>query len=140
MGAGRGAKQLNLTMRRSAYLLIAISGLLITGCYYDKAELVYPPVTNAPCDTTMTIRYSTDVVNILQGNCYVCHAGNAAAGSGYKLDTYAGVKTMADNGRLVRAIMHTGPVNTHMPQGGAKLPECNIAKIRTWVRNGTLNN
>jgi hypothetical protein len=127
-------------MRSLSFLSIAFLALLITGCYYDKAELVYPPTTGTSCDTTTTMKYSTDVVSILQANCYVCHSGNAGAGAGYKLDTYTGVKLMADNGRLVRAIMHTGPSNTHMPQGGAKLPECNIAKIRTWIRMGTLNN
>jgi len=127
-------------MKKTPVLLTALFALLVAGCYYDKAELVYPPTSGNICDTTNTIKYSTDVVNILRGNCYVCHAGNAAAGSGYKLDTYAGVKFMADNGRLVRSIMHTGPSYTYMPQAGPKLPECNIAKIRTWVRNGTLNN
>jgi hypothetical protein len=125
---------------RKASLLAVIVFALLTGCYYDKAELVYPITTAIGCDTTITIRYSTDVVNILKADCYVCHSGNAAAGSGYKLDTYDDVKLLANNGRLVRSITHTGPVNTHMPQGGAKLPACNIAKIRTWIRNGTYNN
>lgn len=128
-------------MRIASYFLTVFIILALAGCYYDKAELVYPPTGGTTCDTTtVAIKYSTDVVGILQTNCYVCHGGNAAAGNGYKLDTYAGLKVMADNGRLVKAIMHTGPVNTHMPQGGAKLPECNIAKIRTWVRNGSPNN
>jgi hypothetical protein len=127
-------------MRKLLFTLVIFGGLFVFGCSYHKADLIYPTVPLTNCDTTSTIKYSTDVVNILRANCYVCHGGNAASGNSYILDTYAGVKFMADNGRLVRAIAYTGPANTNMPQFGFKMPECNIAKIRTWVRKGALNN
>ena len=127
-------------MRKLLSGLIIFLVLFIVGCSYHKADLIYPlsPVTS--CDTTSTIKYSTEVVNILRINCYVCHSGTAAAGNSIILDTYPGVKFMASNGRLVRSIAHTGPANTRMPQFGFKMSECNIAIIRTWVRNGAINN
>ena len=127
-------------MRKFFCALIIIPVLFVIGCSYHKADLIYPPSSTTNCDTIRIIRYSTDVVNILKANCYVCHGGNAASGNSYVLDTHGGVKFMADNGRLVRSIAHTGPPNTHMPQAGLKLPECNIATIRAWVRSGAPNN
>lgn len=116
-------------------LLVLI--LSISGCYYDKADLVYPPDTSA-CDTS-AIKYSTDIVSILSTNCYVCHGGAALGGSGIKLDVYSGIKEKASSGVLMSAITHDGNASP-MPKGGAKLSECNISKIRTWVRNGAPNN
>jgi hypothetical protein len=39
----------------------------------------------------------------------------------------------------VGAITHA-PGFTPMPQGGAKLPACEIAKIKAWVDAGSPNN
>jgi len=112
--------------------------MCLVGCYYNKAEVVYPTTTATTCDTT-TIKYSTDIVNILKANCYVCHAGNAAAGAGYKMDTYTGLKVWVDNQLLLKSVTHS-PGASPMPKSGPKLAECNIAKIRTWIRNGAPNN
>ncbi len=127
-------------MKKQVRLLIILV-VVVAGCNYDKGELIYPPVSVIPagCDTS-AVKYSVDVVNILRTNCYICHSGSALAGAGYKLDTYSGVEIMSRGNKLVQAITHTGPVFTYMPQGAPKLAPCDIAKIRTWVRNGALNN
>jgi mono/diheme cytochrome c family protein len=109
--------------------------IMLTACS-GKTEVITPTVN---CDTTATIKYSTDVVNILKGSCYVCHAGNAAAGAGYILDTYSGVSLMVNNELLLKSITHS-PGASPMPKGAPKLSDCNIAKIRTWIRNGAPNN
>lgn len=117
---------------------VVLSITLFAGCYYDKEELVYPPTTGTSCDTT-AVKYSTDIVNILQSNCLGCHGGTASFGGGNKLDTYASLKTYANSGALLGAITHS-PGYPAMPPSGTKLPDCNIAKIRTWIRNGAPNN
>ena len=106
-------------------------------CYYDKEDQIYL-LNNAPCDTA-TVSYLQQVVPILTNNCYACHSGTAAAGAGIKLDVHASLAVYANNGILLKAITHS-PGASPMPKNGTKLVECNIAKIRTWVRNGAPNN
>jgi hypothetical protein len=55
------------------------------------------------------------------------------------LDTYARVKTVADNGKLMGVITHANGF-PQMPKGGNKLSDCNIAKIKKWVDAGAPNN
>lgn len=119
-------------------VIVVLSIAFFTGCYYDKEELVYPPTTGTSCDTT-AVKYSTDIVNILQSNCYSCHSGAASLGGGNKLDTYTNLKLYTNNGLIVGVVTHS-PGYLPMPQGGPMLSDCNIAKIRTWVRNGAPNN
>ena len=117
------------------FTAITIS-IIWVGCQYKKEAIAYPtPVT---CDTA-TVKYSTDIVPILQANCYACHS-NANAnsfGGGNKLECYSNILPYAQFGSLVNAITRT--VNS-MPKGSPKMSDCNIAKIRTWVRNGYPNN
>lgn len=89
------------------------------------------------CDT-VNMTYSTNIKPILQSNCYSCH-GNGQINGGVTLDTYAGVKTVADNGKLIGVITHAAGFPA-MPQGGAKLSDCNINKIRDWINRGKQNN
>ena len=116
--------------------MIILSMTFLTGCFYDKEELVYP--TTNTCDTT-AVKYSTDIVSILQNNCYSCHAGSAALGGGNRLENYTNLVIYINNGRLLNSIMHS-PGAIPMPEGNPKLSDCNIAKIRTWARNGAPNN
>ena len=108
--------------------------LALTGCYYDKAEMVYPQ----GCDTT-NMRYSTDIVGILAANCYACHAGSASAGGGNMLEGYSNLINYVSNGKLVKAITHAPGVSA-MPKNMPKMSECNINKIIAWVNSGAPNN
>jgi mono/diheme cytochrome c family protein len=112
-------------------LLLALA---TTGCYYDKAEVLYP---DTACDTS-AITYSTSVAPVLSSNCNVCHGGSTPS-AGIKLDVYSGVKQQVDNGRLLGVVTHS-PNYSPMPKNGTKLSECNIAKIRKWIAAGAPNN
>lgn len=105
-----------------------------TGCYYDKEEKLYPQTV---CDTA-TVTYSSSVVPILLSNCTVCHGGNTPS-AGIRLDTYAGVKQQADNGRLWGAVSQAASFSP-MPKNGTKLNTCNLTKIKKWLDAGALNN
>lgn len=127
-------------MKKRALLYFAVLIALIivyTGCYYDKASLVYPSNGNT-CDTS-TITLSADINNILSASCYSCHGGDAAAGGGIKLEQYSVIKAYADNGRLLSSITQDGNASA-MPQGASKLSDCNINKFRAWINNGAPNN
>ncbi len=118
-------------------ITIGFITLLLQSCYYDKADLVYP-VSSANCDTA-TVTYSASIAPLMNASCNSCHGGSAAAGGGIVLDTYAGVKTYAANGKLLNSILQNGAASA-MPKGSGKLPDCSINKVRAWINKGMLNN
>ncbi len=124
------------TLKRIFFLLLIL--VIIEACQYKKEELAYPPA--AICDTS-NVRYSVEITAILTANCYTCHATSVAntLGGGNRLDTYNNLKPYAQFGILLNAVQHT-PGASPMPKNLPKLPDCQIAQIRTWIRNGYLNN
>lgn len=117
---------------------IILSVLLITaisGCYYDKAELLYPAFGN--CDTAI-VKYSTTVTRIMNTSCNSCHGGSFSAGQA-KLDTYEGVKVQAMNGKLYGTISHS-PGYDAMPLYAPMLGVCDILAIKKWIDEGAPNN
>ena len=122
-------------MKKISLILICFSGL-ITGCYYDKEELLNPG--NGTCDTN-AVTYNGTVVPLLQSSgCLGCHSGGAPSGN-ISLANYTSVKAAAQNGKLYGAINHS-PGFSPMPQGGNKLSTCNISKIKAWIDAGSINN
>jgi hypothetical protein len=109
-------------------LLILAVVLSFSSCYYDKKELVYP-IDTTGCDTAI-VTYNNHIQSILSAKCYQCHSGPAVSGNGIKLDSYSGAK---DYGTSMVGQVESAA----MPQGGPALSACNIARIRTWVINGT---
>jgi hypothetical protein len=90
------------------------------------------------CNTT-DMKYSTDIVPILQTNCYECHSNANQSISGISLEGYNNLKVVANDGRLVGVITHASGYPP-MPEGKPKLSDCNINKIKSWVTNGSPNN
>jgi mono/diheme cytochrome c family protein len=127
-------------MRRTN-IICHLLGLLLpvaAACTYDNEEDLAPqPDHQFQCDTT-AVTFSGTVVPILSTNCYSCHAAGIAEG-GVVLDNYNGVKEEASHGHLVGVITHA-PGFPPMPQGAAKLSDCDIEKIRNWVDAGAPNN
>jgi len=109
---------------------------LFSGCYYDKADLVYP--ASSVCDTT-SVSYSKTVLPVLSANCYVCHSGTASAGSGIKLDSYANLSVYVANSQFLNSIIQSGKV-PGMPLNAAKLSTCEISQINAWINTGAPNN
>jgi hypothetical protein len=98
-----------------------------------------PPPGGNNCDTA-DMHYMANVVPILQANCYTCHGTNSNSGSnGIVLEGYDNIVAKAQNGTLIGVITHAEGFPP-MPQDGAKLPDCSINKIRSWVNNGAQNN
>ena len=120
-----------------AVLFISIS-LLISSCYYDKADLLYGGNTDPCTDSSGTVSYAQKVVPLLQQYCYSCHTGTFPSGN-QLMGTYTADKAMALNGKLYGTIAHTAGYSP-MPQGMAKMSNCQIAVIKKWIDSGTLNN
>lgn len=89
------------------------------------------------CDTT-SVTYSTQIVKILTTNCTSCHNTTTSNG-GVTLDSYAGVKAQADNGKLYGCASHSSGYKV-MPPSGVRISECNITAIKLWIDEGAQNN
>ena len=89
------------------------------------------------CDANV-FTFSGAVKPIVTTYCIGCHSG-ATANGGVDLSTYSGVKTVADNGVLIKVINHA-PNFPAMPQNGNKLNDCKIEQIQKWIDNGAQNN
>ncbi len=126
---------LPLQKRLMSVLFLLASSLLMSGCYYDVAEELYP--NQKVCDTS-SVTYSSVVRVILQTHCLGCHSASAAQGN-VVLATYNDVRTYALNGMLSGVINHQAGYPP-MPKGGNKLPYCDIRKIEIWITSGAPNN
>ncbi|MBK6963496.1 MAG: hypothetical protein IPH20_05985 [Bacteroidales bacterium] len=92
---------------------------------------------DAGCDTN-SFAFSTSIQPLINTNCKGCHNATLSSG-GIRLDNYASVKSVADNGRLFGAISHQQGYAA-MPQGAARLPECNIIQVKKWIAAGAPDN
>lgn len=119
------------------FLFISVLSLFfISSCYYDKGELLYG--SDVCKDTIVTVSYLQHVVPVLQQYCYSCHSGNFPSGN-ITMGTYNMDKAIALNGSLYGSINHKAGY-VPMPQGGARLGSCQIARIKKWIDAGSPNN
>lgn len=111
--------------------------LLIASCTHDPVTPTppgEPPIVADSCDTTM-VTYSGKVVPILENYCFSCHAGSTPSG-GLNLTDYNQLAFVAQNGSLLGSIRHEAGYSP-MPQGTAKLNDCDIAIIAKWINDTT---
>ena len=128
-------------MKKLFLIGIILTSLIVISCSKSNEETLQQNTNGNTggnnCDT-VNMKYAADVLPIIQANCYSCH-GNGLSQNGVSLDSYAKVKVQADNGNLIGVITHADGYPP-MPQGAAKLSDCNINKIRSWISRGALNN
>ncbi len=118
--------------------LICIASITLSACFYDKAAVVYPTAALS-CDTT-NVTYSNQIVSILNAQCNYCHGAAAnSIGGGIYLNTYAALKPYVNNGSFLNSILQNGKASA-MPRNGAKMDNCSILKIQSWINKGALNN
>ena len=110
--------------------------LLVSSCYKDKKEILYP---DNNCDTS-NVTFTSTIKPIMNNFCATsgCHQG-AAAAAGIDLSNYSGAKIIADNGRLMGTINFSSGFSP-MPKNASKLSTCDINKISSWINKGALNN
>ena len=123
-------------MKKLLCFVMALSGCLfiVFSCSKKSEDELNGGAT---CDSA-NMKFTANIKPILQSFCFSCH-GNGLSQNGINFDTYAGVKAVADNGKLVGAITHAAGFSP-MPQNASKLSDCNINKIKDWVNSGALNN
>jgi hypothetical protein len=89
------------------------------------------------CDST-DFSYSGFIEPLINSSCKGCHS-TANAGGGYDLSTYNGVKAIALSGKLIGSISWSTGFS-RMPQGSAKLSECQVNQVKKWIDAGAPNN
>jgi hypothetical protein len=115
---------------------------MLTSCYNDSEEVLYgttPPVT---CDLTTAVKFSTVVSPIIASKCGIsgCHSTSSKA-AGINLGTYDAIKAYSTSSKAIfLGSIKRESSYSPMPQGGAKLPDCDISKIESWVNAGAPNN
>ncbi|RYY39932.1 MAG: hypothetical protein EOO08_08550 [Chitinophagaceae bacterium] len=114
----------------------SLGAVLLLSCTNSKKEALNPQ----GCSTAGTT-FSATIQPIIQANCLSCHSSSAApaSGNGNVIEGYAAVHAYAANGLLMHVVNHDPGVPA-MPQGGAKLDACTIAKLQAWVDAGAPNN
>jgi hypothetical protein len=120
---------------KSIFILSALL-LLFTGCYNDNEADLYP-FSSTPCDST-NVTYSQTMAPIMSANCNVCHS-TAMASGGVITDTYAGLSTVAGNGKLWGGVNWATGFNP-MPNGGSQLSPCYLGEIKKWINQGYRDN
>jgi hypothetical protein len=123
-------------------LIVLFPFLFISSCTKTSAD----QLTNnsaggggTSCDTAQ-MKYSIDILPLLQAHCYSCHGnGNTGGSGGISLDGYINLKPYASSGVLQGNITHsTGFVG--MPFGEPKMDDCTINKIIDWISQGSPDN
>jgi hypothetical protein len=123
------------------FLFAAVCTLFVIGCTNDKGEDIIKPSTTpttpgSGCDTASAISYSAQIAPIITSKCISCHG---ASNGGTKLHDWTNVNAKATSGKLYGAVSWNGSA-LNMPQGGSKLSDCDIAKVKKWAAAGAPNN
>ena len=116
-------------MKKIILASILLSFVVLSGCYYDNKEELYP---NLGGDCNAVLTYNTGIKTLIDINCATsgCHA---AGSSSITLTTYALVK--ANSVKITdRAITQK---NMPAPSG---LSACNITKLDNWIKAGMPEN
>ena len=112
---------------------VIIIAAAVSGCYYDKEDLLYHKTGGVDC-TTVNAKFATDVLPLITAKCATAGCHNAAGSAGGAvLETYVQISGLAAriNQRCI--------VENTMPPG-APLTVAEIDILKCWISSGTPNN
>jgi len=120
----------------ASWVVMSLFLLTITysSCYYDVEEELYDP----KCDT-LDVTYMGTVRGIVFSYCQNCHNTGVESG-GVILDTYEGIRTVADDGRLLSVVKHDGVASPMPPPPNSRISQCAIDLIEVWINRGAPKN
>lgn len=113
-----------------------ILALMLSGCYYDNEETLYPGSAN--CTIPVTSTFSKNVLPLLNNRCNNCHGGSSPS-AGINLTSYTEVIKYVNNGSLMGSINHASGYSA-MPKNSGKMSSCEIGTIQSWIDSGAFNN
>ncbi len=106
-----------------------ISGI-ISSCYYDNEEELYPTVTECSTDS---LTYDANIATIINSKCATpaCHGGTQSP----NLSDYNSVNTSKDRIKTRAVDQKTMP-----PLSSNALNDCEIKQLEAWINNGAPQN
>jgi hypothetical protein len=112
-------------------LLIGAFFVMLSSCYYDKEEVLYP---GTDCNTS-SVSFSKDVFPIIQTRCATpgCHV--QGGGSSLLLENYTQIKASVSSGKFNDRVI----VQQNMPPG-QPLSKCQLASLKAWIEAGSPDN
>lgn len=124
-------------MTRIVLISTIIGACLLSSCYYDVEEELYPTNNGVNCDSVKG-SYSLEILPLVNAQCRSCHNSSFASG-GVNLEGFANVQNAALNGKLVESVNHESGVSP-MPQSAPKLDDCELKAFEDWKNAGAPNN
>ena len=109
--------------------------LLFGACTYDILE----EIEKDNVCVTEGMKYSIDIVSIIEEHCLSCHQKESTIGAGIVLDNYNDVRFWVESGSLLSVIQHEQDFPP-MPKNADQLTDCDISKITSWIDAGAPNN
>lgn len=117
------------------FILTSIS--VISSCYYDNFEELYPGA-GLTCDTSINVTFAATIKPIMESRCGsndgACH--NASGSGFYNLSTIDGINVAIADNKFIESIKHL-PGASRMPKNSTTtIDPCDIALIDKWLSTG----
>ena len=139
-------------MQRQKYLIAGVMALAVAAVAGIAIVATPGELCAAPAKKP-TVSFAEDILPLLKWRCSSCHAAGGAGTekSGLDLTSYEGVMKGTKFGKMVVAgdpessnlmllLDWRASPALRMPHGQKQLSKCDRDSIRTWIREGALNN
>ncbi|MEZ4892154.1 MAG: hypothetical protein R3A50_14280 [Saprospiraceae bacterium] len=88
------------------------------------------------CDLSTEVAFSSFINPLIANYCKGCHSGSNPNGN-ISLENYQDIRSIALDGRLYNSLVKS---SNWMPKGGARLDDCRLQKIQSWIDAGAPQN
>ncbi|MDB4347128.1 hypothetical protein OAB01_00565 [Bacteroidia bacterium] len=124
-------------MTRLILTLSLVITFLLSSCYYDTEEELYPTNNGNNCDSVKGA-FSAEILPVINVQCRSCHNTSFSSG-GVNLEGFTNIQNAALNGKLIQSLNHESGVSP-MPQNSPKLDDCTLKAFEDWKNAGAPNN
>ena len=115
-------------LKKIIFLSIVVCSVLMFGCGDDDDM--------STCETT-DLTYTSDIASLFNNNCATsgCHVN--VGGTSFSFESHTAIITSPIFDNIVPSINHESDVQAMpRPIGSAKLDDCTIDKITSWINDG----
>ena len=111
-------------------IILSILFFALNSCEQDEIASTKPVDLGNSCDTN-NVSFIASIKPALDMNCKACH-NNTDSYAGVNLEGYDNIKKAADNGKLLSGLF--GNMSSYINN------DCDFAKIKAWINQGSKNN